>query len=385
VDADTSELVAGCYWADIYRCDFADRGDDAVMTGIRRFFGPTWSVSVVSQARDNSRWLVQASAPNNPGEFYIFNVAERHMELVGSIYPALPEAELGVMQRIDYAAADGQPLFGYLTRPPGAAADAKLPLVVMPHGGPEVRDHLTYDVWVQFLATRGYQVFQPNFRGSSGMGRAFAEAGHREWGARMQDDMTAGVDHLAAQGLADRDQVCIAGASYGGYAALQSGASEPDLYRCVISSAGPSDLLAMLRWERSEGGADSDRYEYWVRSIGDPGVDRDKIESVSPLRQVADWRVPVLLIHGEDDDVVPVSQSRDMNRALLRQGKDVRLVVMEDAGHSGWSRADETTVMVEMESFLARHLPAARPAVPPSGATEAGATVETEATAPAGP
>lgn len=382
VDADTSELLAGCYWADIYRCDFADRQDDAVMVGIRRFFGDGWSVSVVSQARDNSRWLVRASAPNNPGEFYIFDVAERRMDFVGSIYPALPEARLAIMQRIDYAAEDGQPLFGYLTRPHGAAPGAVLPLVVMPHGGPETRDYLTYDTWAQFLATRGYQVFQPNFRGSSGMGKAFAEAGYRQWGARMQDDVTAGVEHLVAEGLADRDQICIAGASYGGYAALQGGAAQPDLYRCVISIAGPSDLVAMLRWEWSEGGPDSDRYEYWVKSIGDPREDRERIEAISPLRQVADWRVPVLLIHGDEDDVVPISQSRDMDRALSRAGKDVRLVVMEGAGHSGWSTTQETTVMTEMETFLARHLPAALPPAPVPATVEASAAAF--GTAPAG-
>lgn len=384
VDPDSSELLAGCYWADIYRCDFAERGDNAVMTGIRRFLGDGWSISVVSQARDGSRWLVQASAPNNPGEFYIFNVAERRMDFVGSIYPTLPEASLGVMQRVDYAAADGQALFGYLTRPNGVAADAKLPLVVMPHGGPETRDYLTYNMWAQFLATRGYQVFQPNFRGSSGLGKAFAEAGYRQWGARMQDDVTAGVDHLVAQGLADRGRVCVAGASYGGYAALQSGITQPDLYRCVISVAGPSDLLGMLRWERSEAGADSDTYDYWVKSIGDPRTDRAQIEAISPLRRAAEWSRPVLLIHGDDDEVVPVSQSRDMDRALTRAGKDVRLVVMEGAGHNDWSSAQQTIVLTEMESFLARHLPASPPPAPVS--TKAAPEPPTESAAPvAGP
>ncbi|MBX9461131.1 MAG: S9 family peptidase [Brevundimonas sp.] len=368
VDADTSELLAGCYWADIYRCDFSNAGEDAVMAGIRRFFGDDWSVRVASQARDGSRWLVRASAPNNPGEYYLFNVAERRMENIGSIYPRLPETALGVMRRVDYVASDGQPLFGYLTRPAGAAPEAPLPLVVMPHGGPESRDNLTYDQWAQFLATRGYQVFQPNFRGSSGMGRAFAEAGHRQWGARMQGDVTDGVEHLMAQGLADRGQVCVMGASYGGYAALQSGATESDLYRCVISIAGPSDLLGMLRWERSEAGADSDRYDYWVKSIGDPRADRERIEAISPLRQTANWRPPVLLIHGDADEVVPVDQSRDMDRALTRAGKDVRLVVLEGAGHSGWPSRHEIRALTEIEAFLGRHLPVSPPAPAAAGA-----------------
>lgn len=385
LDADTYELLAGCYWADIYRCDFIERGDNAVMNGIRRFFGESWSVSVVSQARDNSRWLVRARAPNNPGEFYIFDVERRHMDFVGAIYPNLPETALGVMRRVDYEARDGQALFGYLTRPPGAPEDARPPLIVMPHGGPEARDHLSYDRWAQFLATRGYQVFQPNFRGSSGMGRAFAEAGYRQWGGRMQDDLTDGVERLIADGRADRDKVCIVGASYGGYAALQGGAAQPDLYRCAVSIAGVSDLEAIMRWERSEAGADSDRYEYWVRSIGDPRADEAALEAASPIRRAADWRVPVLLIHGEDDDVVPPSQSRDMNRALSRAGKDVRLVVLEDAGHNNWSTAQETTALTEIEAFLARHLPAtpyARPAPNPGAGTADAAPQPAEAPAP---
>ena len=356
-DADSGELVAGCYWADIYRCDFLDPQEEAVMSGIRRFFGEDWSVSVISQARDGARWLVRASAPNNPGELYIFHVEERRMEYVDAVYPRLPEAVLGSMTRVDYTAADGQALFGYLTRPPGAAADAVLPLVVMPHGGPEMRDYLTYDTWAQLLATRGYQVFQPNFRGSAGMGRAFAQAGYRQWGLRMQDDVSAGVDHLVAAGLAEAGRACVVGASYGGYAALQSGASQSDRYRCVISIAGPSDLITMLRWVWTEEGANSDSYEYWLKAIGDPRDDRARLEAASPIRAVADWRLPVLLIHGEADSVVPVSQSRDMERALRRAGKDVRLVVMAGAGHSRWVSRDETRVLAEMESFLAIHLP----------------------------
>lgn len=361
LDADSRELLAGCYWADIYRCDFNDRSQDAVMNGIRRFMGEGWSISVVSQARDASRWLVQASAPNNPGEYYIFQAAERRMEFVGSIYPRLPEAALGTMRRVDYVGSDGQALFGYLTRPAGTAPDAVLPLVVLPHGGPEMRDVLAYDMWVQFLTTRGYQVFQPNFRGSSGMGRAFAQAGYRQWGLRMQDDITDGVEHLIRAGLAERGRACIVGASYGGYAALQGGGAQPDLYACAISIAGPTDLMAMLRHERSEGGSDSDRYEYWVRSIGDPAADRAAIEAASPVGRADDWRIPLLLIHGEDDEVVPFSQSRAMERAMERAGKPVRLVELEDAGHDGWSSGNETAVLTEMESFLRQHLPPAAP------------------------
>ena len=359
VDDETSELLAGCYWADLYRCDFSDRRLDAIMNGVRRFLGEGWSASVVAQARDNTRWLIFARSPSNPGEYYLYDTEARTMDPIGMAYPTLPETALGQMRRIDYAAADGQALFGYLTRPPGATDDARLPLIVMPHGGPEVRDYLTYDRWVQFLATRGYQVFQPNFRGSAGMGRAFAEAGYRQWGARMQDDVTDGVEHLIENGLVDRDRICIVGSSYGGYAALQGAAAQPDLYRCAASISGISDLPAMLRWERGEAGSDSDRYDYWLKSIGDPSTDRERLDAVSPIRRAADWRTPLLLIHGDDDDIVPISQSRDMERALRRAGKAVRYVVLEDAGHSDWSTLQETTALTELERFLADNLPVA--------------------------
>lgn len=363
-DQRTGAFLAGCYWSDTYQCDFGDPTLGAVMRGVRNFFGAGWSVEVVSQADDNSRWLLRASSAVNPGEYYLYDYAARKLEAVGPQFPRTPEASMGPMARVDYAAGDGQALFGYLTRPPGAAADARPPLIVMPHGGPESRDTLSYDPWVQFFATRGYQVFQPNFRGSSGMGRAFAEAGYRQWGGMMQDDVTAGVEHLIAQGVVDRDRICIIGASYGGYAALWGGATQPDLYRCVIAIAGVSDLLEIQRWERVESGGDSDRYEYWEKSIGNPERDRAALQAVSPIRRVADWRPPLLLIHGENDGIVPIDQSRDMERAMRRAGKDVKLVEIEETGHNFSSPTAGRILLTEMEAFLARHLPVAAPAPP---------------------
>lgn len=360
VDADSRALLAGCYWADAYQCNFIKPADATVMAGLQRFFGAGWSVSVESQSWDGGRWLVRGSSADNPGVFYVYDVAARNMQPVGAVQPGLLNAALGQMRRIDYQAADGQALFGYLTRPAGSSPTDRPPLIVMPHGGPEVRDTLSYDAWVQFLVSRGYQVFQPNFRGSSGMGRVFAEAGYGQWGGRMQADVTEGVEHLVAQGLTDREQVCIVGSSYGGYAALQGGATEPDLYRCVVSIAGVSDLVEIMRWERAEADGDSDRYDYWARSIGDPRDDRERLEAMSPIRRVDSWRPPVLLIHGKLDDVVPVEQSQDMARALRRAGKPVRLVELEEAGHGRWSTADERRVLLEIETFLAEHLPATR-------------------------
>jgi len=355
---DASGLAAGCYWVDVYRCDFVDPAQARVMSAISRYFGPEFSTSIVSQSQLDDKWLIWAKSPTNAGQYHLFDLKTLQMELVGSVFPGLPEASLGRMRRIDYTADDGQALVAYLTRPPGAEDDDRPPLIVMPHGGPESSDHMAWDTWVQFFANRGYQVLQPNFRGSSGRGRTFAEAGYRQWGGLMQNDVTDAVEYVVAEGLADPEQICIVGASYGGYAALMGAARQPDLYRCAISVAGPSDLIDMLNRERREAGSDgTDRYEYWVSSIGDPREDRDALRAVSPVQLTEGWRIPVLLIHGEQDDVVPVDQSRDMERALRRAGADVELLLLEEAGHSDWQRREEITVMKAMEAFLAKHLP----------------------------
>jgi len=356
VDLETNAFLGGCKVADTFQCAFADPEREAVMASLRRHFDEDAGVRIRSRTDDGDLWVIEVTAPHNPGTFYLYRVAEKRLEPIGDTHADLPASALGRAFRYDYLAADGTALFGYLTRPANDTG-ATAPLIVMPHGGPEVRDQLTWDMWAQFLASRGYQVFQPNFRGSAGMGRDFAVAGYGEWGGRMQDDITAGVDQLVREGLVDRSQVCILGASYGGYAALWGGATQSDLYRCVISVAGISDLPALMAHTRRVNGEDSDTYAYWLRSIGDPGRDRERLESRSPVRHVEGWRTPTLLIHGADDDLVPYDQSRDMERALRRVGADVRLVELEDEGHNAWSTKSESLVLTEIETFLTRHLP----------------------------
>lgn len=359
VDLETNAFLGGCIVADTFRCAFDDPEREAVMTTLRRHFGEDAGVRIASRSDDGGLWVLEVTTPHNPGAFYLYMVAEKRLEPIGSARAGLPEAGLGRAFRYDYRAADGTALFGYLTRPANDTG-ATAPLIVMPHGGPEVRDQLTYDMWAQFLASRGYQVFQPNFRGSAGMGRDFAAAGYGEWGGLMQNDITAGVEQLVREGLVDRSRVCILGASYGGYAALWGGATQGDLYRCVVSIAGVSDLPALMAHARRVNGEDSDAYVYWLRSIGDPGQDRERLQTISPVHRVDGWRTPTLLIHGSADELVPFDQARDMERALRRVGADVRLVELEDEGHNAWSTRNETLVLTEIETFLNRHLPVTR-------------------------
>lgn len=357
-DADTGRFLAGCYRADVHQCDFVESSFATHMQGLARFFENSRNISLVSQTRDNSKWVLFVTGPDEPGTYYLYDLAARSVDVLGEAYGRLALDRLGQMRRIDYAARDGTALHGYLTEPPGDHT-ARAPLIVMPHGGPEVRDGYSYDLWAQFLVSRGYQVFQPNFRGSSGFGRAFAEAGYGQWGGLMQDDVTDGVNHLIAERLADPRQICILGASYGGYAALWGGASQPDLYRCVVSISGVSDLVEQIRWDRSLYGRDSAAFDYVERSIGRLGQDDARLRAVSPVHFAENWQPPVLLIHGDADPIVPHEQSRDMDRALRRAGKEVRFVTLEGEGHSGWRQNDHVLALTEIEAFLTRHMPVA--------------------------
>jgi dipeptidyl aminopeptidase/acylaminoacyl peptidase len=199
-------------------------------------------------------------------------------------------------------------------------------------------------------------VFQPNFRGSDGFGRAFAESGYGEWGRKMQDDVTDSVKMLVDKGTADPARICIVGASYGGYAALAGAALTPDLYRCAVSIAGVSDLDDFITYRKRNWGSDSEGYTYWLKAIGDPDKDKQKLRETSPVHLADKIRIPVLLIHGTDDFVVPISQSRDMKKALDRAGKPTELIEFEKEGHSFLMAHNEIRMLSSIDKFLGKHL-----------------------------
>ncbi len=316
---------------------------------------PGRDIWMVDRSSDGKRVVARVSSPSFAPTYYLVDFATGRADIVGEEYPALANVKLGEVQPISYKARDGYEIPAYLTLPPGAD-DAKLPLVVLPHGGPEGRDDLAFDWQAQFFASRGYAVLQPQFRGSTGFGEAHRKAGYRQWGGIMQHDVTDGVRDLVARGIADPQRVCIVGVSYGGYAALAGAAFTPDLYSCAVSVNGVSDLPSMLGFEERQGGKESDAVAYWRDHIGnkhDP-----KLAQVSPAQAAENITIPVLLIHGADDTVVPVTQSERMDReltALKRPHKFVRL-----AGEDHWLSRSETRVRVlaEIEAFLAEHLAA---------------------------
>jgi dipeptidyl aminopeptidase/acylaminoacyl peptidase len=297
------------------------------------------------------RVIFSIAGPKDPGSHYFIDLKAGTIELASRSQPAIAAGELGDMRTVQYAAQDGTRLTGYLTLPPGRGPK-NLPLVVMPHGGPESRDWISFHGWAQVLANRGYAVFQPNFRGSGGFGRAFAEAGHRQWGRLMQSDVSDGVSALIKDGTADAGRICIVGASYGGYAALAGGALTPQVYKCVVSIAGVSDLVEMVDAVRRETGSDSLTYKYWVKRVGDPSTDSAQMRSVSPSEHAADFRAPVLLVHGKDDGIVPLKQSLTMERALKSAGKSVKLVEIPLEGHHFARASSRLTLFKELEQFL---------------------------------
>lgn len=310
-------------------------------------------VAVYGRSEDGKRVLAQVDGPSSPPVYYFIDFAKATADIVGEAYPALVNAKLGEVRVIEYKARDGVAVPAYLTIPPGSEGK-NLPLVVLPHGGPESRDDYAFDWWAQFLAVRGYAVLQPQFRGSTGFGMAWAEAGRRQWGGLMQDDVTDGVKAMIAQGIADPARVCIVGASYGGYAALAGAAFTPDLYRCAVSVNGVSSLPAMLNYQKEHSGAESNSLAYWRDHIGG-SMDKNVVEK-SPVNAAAQIKVPVMLMHAANDTVVPQSQSQQMLRELEKLKKPVTYVAL--AGEDHWLSQSGTRLQMlkELDKFLSEHL-----------------------------
>lgn len=304
---------------------------------------------IISFNRDQSKMLVRVNRPDNPGSLYYFDTAVGVMSRIATINEAIGTRSLSPVKKIQYKARDGLGIEGVLTLPKGKEAK-NLPFIVMPHGGPWAQDTLSYDYWAQFIASRGYAVLQPNFRGSTGYGTEFMEKGKGQMGFAMQDDVTDGVNWAVAQGIADPKRVCIVGASYGGYAAMWGVVKDPDFYRCSISIAG----VSALRREVNEFGSALKGNLYrrqWQEMTPD-------FNAVSPILSVNKIKAPLLLIHGKKDITVNHVQSEKMFGAMKKAGKDVEFVSVPLADHHFGREADRVTLLKAMETFLAKHNPA---------------------------
>ncbi len=378
LDRGNHAILAACWWGLRWTCEAKDAAFGRHWRAIASALGEDVSVSLVGRGGPNkSRWLIYTDGPHDLGTYAIYDANARTLNTLFTTRPQINASLLPTQRVIEYTASDGMRLWGYLWVPPGVTDVRNLPVIVAPHGGPEGRDVWGRSIFGQTFASQGYAVFEPNFRGGSGFGRSFVEAGHRQWGRRMQDDVADGARHLITQGIADPNRMCIMGWSYGGYVAFTAAFLNTDLFRCSVAGAGVSDLNAMQRWERAGqveadvitgggSGSQSISYQYWREAIGGEGPELDRYSAAQNADRVT---IPLLIIHGDEDQTVPFEQSEIMERAMRQAGRPVRLIRLEDMDHyytpdnaEGWR-----TTFTESLAFFNQHI---GPGVAPSGGAQ---------------
>lgn len=353
-DPATGRLI-GLYTlvGDEARYSFFDPQDERVWKAVAAAFSGD-RVQLVSWSNYRQRILVRVDSAKLGPAYAVVDMASRHATWLGAEYATLQAADIAPVQPLKFKAADGLDLTGYLTLPNGREAK-DLPLIVFPHGGPASRDTPGFDWWAQAMASRGYAVLQVNFRGSDGLGWDLTKAGFGEWGRKMQTDLSDGVGELARQGVVDPKRVCIVGGSYGGYAALAGATLQKGVYRCAVSFGGVSDLRRMVGYARGRGGKAVQRY--WTRFMGAEDQNDPVLARHSPALHAAEASAPILLIHGKDDTVVPLEQSKVMAEALRSAGKPFDLVVQNNADH--WLSLGTTRLQMLQASmaFVEKHNP----------------------------
>ncbi|WP_332640188.1 alpha/beta hydrolase family protein [Brevundimonas sp.] len=334
--------LGAAYYGQRLEYEFADPALAVHHRALNRFFDNRCNVHFTDVDKARNRFIAYVNGPEEPGSWFFYDKAARAIVNLGQARDLDP-ARLGASEVLQVQTRDGATIEAYLTAPPGGAPG---PLIVLPHGGPEVRDTPSWDRQVQVLAAQGWWVLRPNFRGSGGYGQTFAQQGWTRWGDRMQDDVEDAVAHaVSAKGL-DASKVGIMGTSYGAYAALMGAVKRPDLYKAAIGICGVYDLPDVLAWEdREDDTPGQPIYEFWTKRIGDRSVMGAALEAGSPRRRANEITCPVVLVHGVDDPVLPLIQSRRMRDALRSAGKTVELIEVEDAGHADWEDAKEQELM----------------------------------------
>jgi dipeptidyl aminopeptidase/acylaminoacyl peptidase len=340
--------VVGLYYNDsTAKSVFWNKEFKAFQGGLDRALPDT--ANYIASMSDNARkYLVYVSNSTNPGTYFFGDRDNKSLAPIASAYPELTEDVLVAKQSRTYKARDGLSLEGFLSLPKNFA-NKPTATIILPHGGPMSEDGKEFDMFSTFMANRGYVVFQPNFRGSSGYGHDFMMQAVGGYGLEMQDDLEDAVQYLVDQKIADPKKVCIVGASYGGYAALMGATKTPDLFQCAISFAGMSDLIKMRDNYRNFMNKNTARKQF--------GENKSQLKETSPVRMAKKVKIPILLIHGKDDTVVPVAQSRIMADALKDEGKVYEYVELENGTHHLDYLPDRQQTFESMEKFLQKYLP----------------------------
>ena len=354
ISEDGTQVIFGTVKADgdYLQYEFTDPSDQAFWNAIKKAFKGA-EVSLQSIAQDRSRVIVEVFGGGFGNSYYLVNSKMGGAKLIGDLRKDLGPDQMNERQYIHYGAADGMDIPAYLTLPRDRPAK-DLPLIVLPHGGPFARDEIGFDWWSQAYASLGYAVLQPQFRGSDGFGLEHLKAGFGEYGRKMQTDLSDGITDLVKKGVADPKRVAIVGGSYGGYAALAGVTLQTGIYRCAVSLAGPSNMSQQLLFFASMYGSRSSNSRYWHEYLGVKN-DRDPtLDAISPEFHAAKASAPILLIHGVDDTVVPIDQSKRMEAALKRAGKPVEMVTLKGEDH--WLSTTKTRLemLTASTAFLER-------------------------------
>lgn len=351
-DRRNGELIGYLPAGEFAKPRFFDPKKQAVVDQIYRAF-PGLNVHMEDWSQDFSRVLVRTDGNLDSGTWYLVDLATMHADAIGYERQAIGPEWVGKISTVQYKAGDGLALDGILTLPPGR--DPKnLPVIVFPHGGPHAYDSEHFDWWAQAFASRGYAVFQPNFRGSTNKEEAFMRAGFGQWGKAMQTDISDGLAELARRGIVDPKRACIMGGSYGGYAALAGVTLQHGTYRCAVAVAGISDVGSLFSNERYMKGSRG----LLRRSLTEELGPSSGFDAISPRNFAANVEAPILLIHGLDDTVVPFDQSSSMADALKKAQKTYEFVQLKGEDH--WlSRSDTRQQMLSAAvAFVQKYNPA---------------------------
>jgi dipeptidyl aminopeptidase/acylaminoacyl peptidase len=349
----TDELAITTYEDDRVRRYFKDKGFEADFKWLTGKL-PGKEVSRTSSTLDERLWLVNANSDTEPGEAYLFERKTHKLTLQYRVREKLPRESLAEMKSIRYKSSDGLEIPAYITLPKGIPGKS-LPTIIFPHGGPWGRDVWGYNGYAQFFANRGYAVLSMNFRGSTGYGKKFLDAGNKQWGRKMQDDVTWGVKYLVDEGIADPKRVGIFGGSYGGYATLAGVTVTPDLYAAAVELFGPSNLITLLEsippyWE-------SIRVMFYKR-MGDPTTPEGKAMLIerSPLTSAAKIKTPLMIAQGANDARVNHAESEQIVIALRDRGFPVEYLLIPDEGHGFARPVNNMATVMATEKFFAQYL-----------------------------